>query len=254
MAPTYGPCSRLGFYLDAILPGTASLPSAGPGSGHLQGLSYQAWEGPNARWGAASPLPFLHPQPALCSRGCQISGRVTHSTSLLTVSPHQASEIPDHSKKEAYLFPWPFLPPPSSPLASQEARGKDIHAPGGRCRPHRLPLSSAYVSATSPEAPPSGSTQWKHGPVTLALGSAWAEALASSPVWDEKKQETWKKTDVSSGWEKWLWTSMEGPGRLEKTGLGCRPWPAPWTNLPSSAMSLSSTSLPCRRKLRMGPK
>lgn len=136
----------------------------------------------NARWGAASPLPFLHPQPALCSRGCQISGRVTRSTSLLTESPHHASEIPDHSKKEAYLFPWPFLPPPGSPLASQEARGKDIPAPGGSCRPHGLPLSSACVSATSPEAPPGGSTQWKHGPVTLAPGSAWAEALASSPV------------------------------------------------------------------------
>lgn len=232
----------------------ASLPSAGPGSGHLQGLSYPAWEGPNARWGAASPLPFLHPQPALCSRGCQSSGRVTRSTSLLTVSPHQASEIPDHSKKEAYLFHGHFHPHWAHHWLPRKPGERTSLAPGGGYRLHGLPLSSAYVSATSPEAPPSGSTQWKRGPVTLALGSAWAEALASSPVWNEKKQETWKKTELSSGWEKWLWTTMEGPGRLEKTGVGHRPWPAPWTNLPSSAMSLSSTSLPCRRKLRMGPK
>ena len=49
LAPTYSPCSRLQFCQEAILPGMASLPSAGPGSGHLQGLSYPAWEGPNAR-------------------------------------------------------------------------------------------------------------------------------------------------------------------------------------------------------------
>ena len=66
-----------------------------------------------------------------CAAEAVRSGEVTRSTSLMSVSPHQASEIPDHSKKEAYLFLWPFLPPPSSPLASQEARGKDIPAPGG---------------------------------------------------------------------------------------------------------------------------
>ena len=173
----------------------ASLPSAGPGSGHLQGLSYPAWEGPNARWGAASPLPFLHPQPALCSRGCQSSGRVTRSTSLLTVSPHQASEIPDHSKKEAYLFPWPFPPPLGSPLASQEARGKDIPCPRRRLQASRASSLFCLCFCHFPRS----TTQWKHGPVTLALGSAWAEALASSPVWNEKKQETWKKTELSSG-------------------------------------------------------
>ena len=120
----------------------------------------------NARWGAASPLPFLHPQPALCSRGCQISGRVTRSTSLLTVSPHQASEIPDHSKKEAYLFPWPFLPTPGLPLASQEARGKDIPAPGRGCRPQGF-LSLLPVFLPLPQS----TTRWKH-PV-----EAWASHL-----------------------------------------------------------------------------
>lgn len=40
-------------------------------------------------------------------------------------------------------------------------------------------------------------------------------------------------------------------GRLiEKTGVGRGVLASPWTNT-SSAMSLSSTSLPCRRKLRM---
>lgn len=145
----------------------ASLPSAGPGSGHLQGLSYPAWEGPNARWGAASPLPFLHPQPALCSRGCQSSGRVTRSTSLLTVSPHQASEIPDHSKKEAYLFPWPFPPPLGSPLASQEAREKDIPCPRRRLQASRASSLFCLCFCHFPRS----TTQWKH-PV-----EAWASHL-----------------------------------------------------------------------------
>lgn len=66
------------------------------------------------------------------------------------------------------------------------------------------------------------STQWKHGPVTLAqsLGSAWTQALGVSPVRNEKKQETWKKADVPRGQTKWLCASTGGPGRLQRAGLG----------------------------------
>ena len=140
---------RLRLCPEDILSGMASPPSAGTRHGHLQGLSPRPPEEPNPCWGTGSPSPTsTHNQ--LCHRGRWICRRVTCSTRLLTVSPCQASQIPDHPQKESLCL-LPCLSPPYSHLPSQEVRRKGIPAHNTHCRPHCRPLSSASPPPSPPQ-------------------------------------------------------------------------------------------------------
>lgn len=211
-----------------------------------QGPAAKAWEGPKPCQGAAT-TPCLHPQPALCCRGCQIWGRVTCSTHLLATAltrqtrrwRYQMLSQRGRGSSHSHLHPSP-TPASGSDcphLVSQEAR-----ATGHSCQQTGLRASLAPLSS-------------EESLTSLPPSRASSGLSALSGTGRGRRQEGQEGAGGHSSQKTWLWASVEGHGRqAAEAGLGRGPQASPWTNSPSSAMSLSSTSLPCRRKFRMGPK
>ena len=189
-------------------PGTASPSPGGLRSGHLRGLSYPGLGGSKPLLGSWLLPSSLHPQPALCCRGCRIwKSYPVHPPA--DSSPHQASRY------------WVTLPS-STPFIPGFPGGQQKGHP---CPQRWLPASLAPsnpclgISVTSPAAP-SESSGWLAWQRTWAQPGQklWGSALSGMGRGREHrgKQMSLPPGRNGSGLHR-------RPGRLQRAGLECGP-------------------------------